>query len=37
LKGRSNKSKEKMPTETQLLFDQLTEDANKLLDHGEYS
>ncbi|KAB5563780.1 hypothetical protein DKX38_003834 [Salix brachista] len=37
LKGRSNKSKEKMSTETQLLFDQLTEDANKLLDHGEYS
>ncbi|KAI5602878.1 hypothetical protein BDE02_01G183100 [Populus trichocarpa] len=37
LKGRSNKSKEKMPTETQLLFDQLTEDANKLLDHGEYN
>ncbi|KAJ6389664.1 hypothetical protein OIU77_027897 [Salix suchowensis] len=37
LKGRSNKSKEKMSTETQLLFDQLTEDANKLLDHGEYN
>ncbi|KAG6792482.1 hypothetical protein POTOM_001632 [Populus tomentosa] len=37
LKGRSNKSKEKMTTETQLLFDQLTEDANKLLDHGEYN
>ncbi|KAJ6706545.1 PROTEIN LIN1 [Salix purpurea] len=26
-----------MSTETQLLFDQLTEDANKLLDHGEYN
>ncbi|KAF9690160.1 hypothetical protein SADUNF_Sadunf01G0166900 [Salix dunnii] len=37
LKGRSNKSKEKMSTETQLLFDQLTEDANKLLNHGEYN
>uniref|UniRef100_A0A2P2KJ64 Uncharacterized protein MANES_06G012400 n=1 Tax=Rhizophora mucronata TaxID=61149 RepID=A0A2P2KJ64_RHIMU len=35
LKGGSNK-KEKMSVETQLLFDQLTEDANKLLDHGEY-
>ncbi|CAK7356986.1 unnamed protein product [Dovyalis caffra] len=37
LKGRSTKSKEKMSTETQLLFDQLTEDANKLLDNGEYN
>ncbi|KAB5574343.1 hypothetical protein DKX38_001537 [Salix brachista] len=37
LKGRSTKSKEKMSTETQLLFDQLTEDANKLLNHGEYN
>ncbi|KAG5229221.1 CD2 antigen cytoplasmic tail-binding protein [Salix suchowensis] len=37
LKGRSKKSKEKMSTETQLLFDQLTEDANKLLNHGEYN
>ncbi|KAJ6427590.1 PROTEIN LIN1 [Salix viminalis] len=37
LKGRSNKSKEKMSTETQLLFDQLTEDASKLLNHGEYN
>ncbi|KAJ9162696.1 hypothetical protein P3X46_022452 [Hevea brasiliensis] len=37
LKGGSNKRKEKMSAETQLLFDQLTEDANKLLDHGEYN
>lgn len=37
LKGGSNKRKEKMSAETQLLFDQLTEDANKLLDQGEYS
>ncbi|XP_065864642.1 uncharacterized protein [Euphorbia lathyris] len=36
-KGGSNKRKEKMSTETQLLFDQLTEDANKLLEHGEYN
>ncbi|XP_048227918.1 SUPPRESSOR OF ABI3-5 [Ricinus communis] len=37
LKGGSNKRKEKMSPQTQLLFDQLTEDANKLLDHGEYN
>ncbi|KAG8651680.1 RNA-binding protein 10 [Manihot esculenta] len=37
LKGGSNKRKEKMSAETQLLFDQLTEDANKLLDQGEYN
>ncbi|WCJ23178.1 CD2-binding protein-related [Euphorbia peplus] len=36
-KGGSNKRKEKMSTETQLLFDKLTEDANKLLEHGEYN
>ncbi|KAJ8767783.1 hypothetical protein K2173_020723 [Erythroxylum novogranatense] len=37
LKGSTNNKKEKMSAETQLLFDQLTEDANKLLDHGEYN
>ncbi|CAN1332357.1 CD2 antigen cytoplasmic tail-binding protein 2 [Linum perenne] len=36
LKGTSNGRKEKMSVETQALFDQLTEDANKLLDSGEY-
>ncbi|CAI0448499.1 unnamed protein product [Linum tenue] len=36
LKGTSIGKKEKMSAETQLLFDQLTEDANKLLDSGEY-
>ncbi|KAJ4832388.1 hypothetical protein Tsubulata_009526 [Turnera subulata] len=37
LKGGSNKTKEKMSAENQQLFDQLTEDANRLLDHGEYN
>ncbi|CAN1188960.1 SUPPRESSOR OF ABI3-5 [Linum perenne] len=37
LKGTSNGRKEKMSVETQALFDQLTEDANKLLDSGEYN
>ncbi|XP_012078820.1 CD2 antigen cytoplasmic tail-binding protein 2 isoform X2 [Jatropha curcas] len=37
LKGGSNNRKEKMSAETQRLFDQLTEDANKLLEQGEYN
>ncbi|XP_050233631.1 uncharacterized protein LOC126682111 isoform X2 [Mercurialis annua] len=37
LKGNSNNRKQKMPAETQLLFDKLTDDANKLLDQGEYN
>ncbi|WCJ42255.1 CD2-binding protein-related [Euphorbia peplus] len=37
LKGGSNKTKAKMSTETKLLFDKLTEDANKLLEHGEHN
>ncbi|KAJ9689476.1 hypothetical protein PVL29_014925 [Vitis rotundifolia] len=37
LKGTSNNRKEKMSAETKLLFDQLTEDAMKLLENGEYN
>ncbi|GFY90139.1 hypothetical protein Acr_07g0003360 [Actinidia rufa] len=36
LKGTSNNKKEKMSAETKLLFDQLTEDAMKLLENGDY-
>lgn len=37
LKGTSNNRKEKMSAETKLLFDQLTEDAMKLLENGEFN
>lgn len=37
LKGTSNNRKEKMSAGTKLVFDQLTEDAMKLLENGEYS
>ncbi|KHG20831.1 CD2 antigen cytoplasmic tail-binding 2 [Gossypium arboreum] len=37
LKGASNKRKEKMSAETQLVFDQLTEDAIKLMENGDYN
>ncbi|KAL2537042.1 CD2-binding protein-related [Forsythia ovata] len=36
LKGTSNK-KQKMSAETKLLFDQLTEDAMKLMESGDYN
>ncbi|KAF5444167.1 hypothetical protein F2P56_036664 [Juglans regia] len=36
LKGASNNRKEKMSAETKLVFDQLTEDAMKLMENGEY-
>lgn len=36
LKGTS-KNKEKMTTENKQLFDQLTEDAMRLLENGDYS
>ena len=36
LKGNSDR-KPKMSTETKILFDQLTEDAMKLTENGEYS
>nr|CAN80868.1 hypothetical protein VITISV_038604 [Vitis vinifera] len=36
LKGTSNNRKEKMSAETKLLFDQLTEDAMKLLENDVY-
>ncbi|KAI5661401.1 hypothetical protein M9H77_20724 [Catharanthus roseus] len=36
LKGTSNSKKEKMPEETKKLFDQLTEDAMRLLENGDY-
>ncbi|GLT62587.1 hypothetical protein SLA2020_352100 [Shorea laevis] len=35
LKGTSNNRKEKMSAETKLVFDQLTEDAMKLMENGE--
>ncbi|XP_057976543.1 uncharacterized protein LOC131163802 isoform X2 [Malania oleifera] len=37
LKGTSNSKKEKMPPEIKLLFDQLTEDAMKLMENGDYN
>ncbi|CAH8282005.1 unnamed protein product [Eruca vesicaria subsp. sativa] len=37
LKGNSNNRKEKMSSETKLIFDQLTEDANKLTQNGDYN
>ncbi|XP_028073270.1 uncharacterized protein LOC114275435 [Camellia sinensis] len=37
LKGTSNNKKEKMPAETKQLFDQLTEDAMKLMENGDYN
>ncbi|XP_057496849.1 uncharacterized protein LOC130781625 [Actinidia eriantha] len=37
LKGTSNNKKKKMSAETKLLFDQLTEDAMKLLENGDYN
>ncbi|GMN49431.1 hypothetical protein TIFTF001_018588 [Ficus carica] len=36
LKGNSNNKKEKMSSETKVIFDQLTEDAMKLMESGEY-
>ncbi|CAM8974176.1 unnamed protein product [Rhodiola kirilowii] len=36
LKGTSNR-KEKMPAERKFMFDQLTEDAMKLLENGDYN
>ena len=36
LKGNSDR-KPKMSTETKIVFDQLTEDAMKLMENGEYS
>ncbi|CAK9151663.1 unnamed protein product [Ilex paraguariensis] len=35
LKGNSNNRKEKMSPETKILFDQLTEDAMKLMENGD--
>ena len=37
LKGTSNNKKEKMSAETKVIFDQLTEDAMKLMENGDYS
>ncbi|KAK9163172.1 hypothetical protein Syun_004074 [Stephania yunnanensis] len=37
LKGTSNDKKGRMSEETKLMFDQLTEDAMKLMDNGEYN
>ncbi|KAK8700297.1 hypothetical protein V6N13_018698 [Hibiscus sabdariffa] len=37
LKGASNNRKEKMSAETKLVFDQLTEDAMKLMENGDYN
>ncbi|GAB2291996.1 hypothetical protein Dimus_026244 [Dionaea muscipula] len=36
LKGHSNNKREKMPAETKVIFDQLTEDAMKLMENGDY-
>ncbi|EXB55299.1 hypothetical protein L484_017210 [Morus notabilis] len=36
LKGNSNNRKDKMSSETKVVFDQLTEDAVKLMESGEY-
>ncbi|MBA0586544.1 hypothetical protein Gorai_017282 [Gossypium raimondii] len=37
LKGPSSNRKEKMSAETKRVFDQLTEDAMKLMENGDYS
>ncbi|KAB2091400.1 hypothetical protein ES319_A03G188700v1 [Gossypium barbadense] len=37
LKGPSNNRKEKMSAETKRVFDQLTEDAVKLMENGDYN
>ncbi|KAK9096867.1 hypothetical protein Sjap_022364 [Stephania japonica] len=37
LKGTSKDKKDRMSEETKLTFDQLTEDAMKLMDNGEYN
>ncbi|XP_039014561.1 uncharacterized protein LOC120144599 [Hibiscus syriacus] len=37
LKGTSNNRKEKMPAETKRVFDQLTEDAIKLMENGDFN
>ncbi|XP_021282775.1 protein LIN1 isoform X3 [Herrania umbratica] len=37
LKGTSNNRKEKMSAETKHVFDQLTEDAMKLMENGDYN
>ncbi|XP_024979724.1 CD2 antigen cytoplasmic tail-binding protein 2 [Cynara cardunculus var. scolymus] len=37
LKGSSNSRKEKMSAETKVVFDQLTEDAMKLMEDGDYN
>uniref|UniRef100_A0A1D1ZHE4 LIN1-like protein n=1 Tax=Anthurium amnicola TaxID=1678845 RepID=A0A1D1ZHE4_9ARAE len=37
LKGTSGNKKDKMPDETKRTFDQLTEDAMKLMESGEYN
>ncbi|CAI9776850.1 unnamed protein product [Fraxinus pennsylvanica] len=37
LKGTSGNKKQKMSAETKLLFDQLTEDAIKLMESGDYN
>ncbi|KAG0477956.1 hypothetical protein HPP92_012675 [Vanilla planifolia] len=37
LKGKSNDKRAKMSESTKLLFDQLTEDAMKLMENGEYN
>ncbi|OMO87002.1 hypothetical protein CCACVL1_09334 [Corchorus capsularis] len=37
LKGTSSNRKEKMPAETKHVFDQLTEDAMKLMENGDYN
>ncbi|XP_021898661.1 uncharacterized protein LOC110815269 [Carica papaya] len=37
LKGTSNNKKEKMSSEMKHVFDQLTEDADKLIQNGEYN
>ncbi|KAK1414639.1 hypothetical protein QVD17_30388 [Tagetes erecta] len=37
LKGNSGSRKEKMSAETKLVFDQLTEDAMKLMEDGDYN
>lgn len=36
LKGTTNNRKEKMSAEIQLMFDQLTEDASRLLENGDH-
>ncbi|XVF44751.1 hypothetical protein PTKIN_Ptkin02bG0149300 [Pterospermum kingtungense] len=37
LKGASNNKKERMSAETKRVFDQLTEDAMKLMENGDYN